>query len=244
MSQVYDQEEWDKGYTDYNFFVAPPEDKMRQWLEKYIPTDKKSFFEVGCFPGRYSALFGEKGFELNGLDLTPAVMNQLPEWFKEKRYNVGEFIKSDFLKYNSNKQYDVVASFGFIEHFTDWPSVIQKHANMVKDGGTLIISTPNFKGIIQRLLHSGLDEVNYSKHVINSMNPREWKKILESEGFVIDFHGYFGEFNFWACHQSRSYLQRLFLYKVVEPSVPYLNKNITFNHSSFSTFCGIVAHKA
>jgi len=240
--QIYAQEEWNKGYENYHFFVAPHEDKMRQWLEKHIPKDKKEVIEIGCFPGRYLAVFGEKGYVLNGIDLTPEVSKSLISWFRSNNYKIGEFFQIDFLKDKIENAFEIVTSYGFIEHFTNWEDVITKHANLVKNDGYLIMSTPNFRGVIQRFLHSNFDRVNYSKHVIASMNPKKWKEILMKQGFEIIFSGYFGGFNFWHCWQGRPYIQRFFLYRFMK-IVPFLNRKIKHNHPSYSPFCGIVAKK-
>jgi 2-polyprenyl-3-methyl-5-hydroxy-6-metoxy-1,4-benzoquinol methylase len=40
-----------------------------------------------------------------------------------------------------------VISFGFIEHFDNPENVIQKHLDLLKPGGILIVGVPNFTGI-------------------------------------------------------------------------------------------------
>lgn len=59
---------------------------------------------------------------------------------------------------------DVVSSFGFIEHFTNWREVLAKHAEPVADDGHLIIEAPNFTGAFQRWLHVNFDKANSARH--------------------------------------------------------------------------------
>jgi len=240
--QIYEQTDWDKGYEDFEMFTAPKVDKMRQWLEQYIPKEKNNVIEVGCFPGRYLAVFGENGYKLNGLDLTPNVETFLPHWLKSKGFECGDFLKEDFLEFIPTQKFDVVTSYGFIEHFTNWELVFQKHIDLVSEDGYLIISTPNFKGFVQNVLHKFLDDVNYKKHVISSMRPKKWKQLCEENGFEVIYNGWFGGFNFWTGWQGRPYFKRFVLHRFMK-LVPFLNKNIKVNHRAYSPFCGVVAKR-
>lgn len=143
-------------------------------------------------------------------------------------YKTGEFITSDFFQFAADKNYDVVASFGFIKHFVDYKEVILKHAKLVNNNGYLIITTPNFRGRIQHWLHKVLDNDNLSKHNIESMNPQEWKNILEENGFEILYRGYFGDFWFWHGPEDVAAFKRKLLW---------------FQSVAFSAYAGIVARK-
>ncbi len=84
-----EQSVWDEGYAQHEFFVAPKDDALRQWIETHFPRANKSCLELGCFPGRYLAVFGELGYELNGLDLTPRVEQDFSAWLKSMHYPGG-----------------------------------------------------------------------------------------------------------------------------------------------------------
>ena len=73
------QEYWDKGYETLELDIAPKDDTVRRWIELFFSNRGKGrCLEIGCFPGRYLAVFGELGYELNGIDLTPRVESDLP----------------------------------------------------------------------------------------------------------------------------------------------------------------------
>jgi 2-polyprenyl-3-methyl-5-hydroxy-6-metoxy-1,4-benzoquinol methylase len=44
--------------------------------------------------------------------------------------------------------FDVVLSGGFIEHFTDVAAIVQKHLQLLKPGGRLVVMIPNLKASI------------------------------------------------------------------------------------------------
>jgi SAM-dependent methyltransferase len=219
--------------------MVPPHDELRKWMEANVPrTDSKSCIEIGCFPGRYLAVLGTLGYELHGIDLTPRV-NEIGQWLHSQGYKTGSFSHGNFLEYNSPRSYDLVCSFGFIEHFTNWEEVLQKHIGMVAPGGMLVIETPNFRGFLQNLLHRFLDKENYKRHYIPAMNPNRWKEIAEAAGFEVKYHGWFGQFEFWSDSAPPGFFGKAAL-KVLSWCMPFLKKRKP-GTASLSPYCGIIA---
>jgi len=241
-----DQGYWNEGYKAIAFAAAPEKDEVRRFIARFFKkeTERSTVFEIGCFPGRYLAVFGDLGFSLNGIDLTPRV-DDLKQWLMSERFSVGNFYRANFLTFQSQEQYDVVASFGFIEHFTDWDEQIIRHVQLVKDHGFIIITTPNFKGTIQNFLHRYFDRENYNRHFIPSMDPGLWVRILESRGFEIVFSGYFGKFDFWTDYKRGSILgkmKRACTYALGRALWVLL---VPFPGGSreYSPYCGVVARR-
>ena len=90
----------------------------------------------------------------------------------------------------------MVFSLGFIEHFIEWESVLEKHCRLVKDKGIIFVAVPNFIGTFQNWIHCKFDLSNYEKHHIPSMDLDSWGPIFEKENFSIVYSGYFGNFCF------------------------------------------------
>lgn len=65
----------------------------------------------------------------------------------------------DFLEWSTSERFDLVCSFGFIEHFNDWPAMIRRHAELVVEGRYLILTTPHFRNL-QYALHRLFDTPN------------------------------------------------------------------------------------
>ncbi|MFH0702326.1 MAG: methyltransferase domain-containing protein [bacterium] len=269
MSNLAEQSYWDKSYENYNLEIAPKKDQVRQWIEKFVPKAHSQAsnpselerieenmerrlslpqaLEIGCFPGRYLTVLGELGYELNGIDLTPGIERNFVDWLKSRKYKTGEFSKislSEYRNKNSGIKYDLVCSFGFIEHFIDWKDVLLKHADFVKDEGYLIISAPNFRGILQRILHFCLDNKNYKRHYIPSMNPFLWKKIVQDLDFNFDiiYCGYFGAFEFWVDKQEINSFQKIISIIIIKFLMPILKK-LPGNNEIYSPYCGLIAKK-
>lgn len=243
---LYAQKYWDRTWDKYiKFEVASKENIVRKWLEKYFKvliTGRKSVFEIGCFPGTYLTIFGELGYELNGIDLYYRVDKELRLWLESKNYRIGKFYCSNFFNYNENKKFDIVCSFGFLEHFKNWEEVLIRHASFVKTEGYLVISTPNFQGFIQRILHIFLDREQYERHYTPSMNPLLWKNIAEKLGFDVISYGSFGNFWFWAYSENMNIIQRT-LTKLIRKVSLIFHLNKLPNSKIYSPFYGLIARK-
>lgn len=242
---LIEQKYWNDSYSNFNYFVA--DDEITQWFESKIklPTQKDyTSFEFGCCPGRYMARIGQMGFKVNGIDTSADIESQrFNEWLRSLEITIGDLSMGDALSYaqTSNDKYDLVCSFGFIEHFVNYHEVIKLHDKLLKPGGTLIISTPNFRGLIQHFLHRCLDSKNLSKHYLRSMRPRSWKTLLENMNYKIEYCGFFGNFDFWYDSQKRTLSQAIAI--IIVMRIKNKLKRLLPNSSLYSPYCGIIARK-
>jgi SAM-dependent methyltransferase len=238
---LVEQSYWNESYKNFNFYV--PDDAVTKFLDKYSPKEITDVFEIGCFPGRYLAHLGKRGWIVNGMDLTPDTETTLVAWMQSQNIKTGFIKKGDVLHYlaSSNQKYPFVCSFGFIEHFENFREVIRLHSRIIANGGTVIITAPNFRGSIQRFLHKNLDNENLKRHYLPSMEPDIWKSVLEENGFKIKFAGYFGRFDFWYDRQKRNFIQKIFNEIIRRIIVPLFSR--LPNSKSYSPYCGIVAIK-
>lgn len=244
--ELAEQHYWDSSYKNLVLGTLPKTDVLRNWIQTFFdrlpPGQSKTAIEIGCFPGQYLSVFGELGYELQGIDRTPRVEIDLPNHLKANGFSTGEFIRDDFLTYSFDRQYDVVTSFGFIEHFQNWENVLLKHACLVKPGGHLVIETPNFRGTIQRTLHWLVDRENLARHNLEAMQFQGWADLLKAEGFEIIFCGCFGRFAFWADNQQRNIFQRATLV-LLEHCVPFVSQILPRDVVAYSPYCGLIARR-
>lgn len=236
-----EQSYWDESYKSIELSDQSDE-LIESWIREFIPQVQQGrCFEVGCFPGRFLTIFGRLGYELNGVDLTPRVETDFPQWLKSAGYKTGHFAKADFLQMPVSEQFDLVCSFGFIEHFRNWKEVFIKHLNMVKPGGYVVIETPNFRGLVQRGIHYFLDRENYRRHYIPSMAPGKWKSICEQHGFEVLNWGHLGRFTFWVDREPQKLVARKIFLKLLDntPRLAKLGKGLPM----LAPYCGIIARR-
>ena len=165
--------------------------------------DIKNAIELGGFPGYYS-IYLKKYL---GLDTTlfdyyihEGLIKELlaKNGLKEDDINI---IESDLFTYTPEEKYDLVTSFGLIEHFSDTASIIKTHLQFLKTGGTLFITLPNFTGV-NGWVQKSFDKENYDKHYINCMNPAFLAETCRQLGLKEVESYYHGKFTVWLENKS------------------------------------------
>lgn len=240
VSQAY----WDDAYSDMSLDFDNETDPIVQLISSVIKHENssdKTVIELGCYPGRYLKVFGDHGYCLSGIDTTPKVAKELPTYLQSKGYCVNELINEDVFNYKPDKYYDVVCSFGFIEHFTIWQSVVLKHHSMVQKDGLIIITVPNFSGFFQRTFHYLFDRKNLDRHNLKAMQVEDWIAVFDREKirYKVLFKGAFGPIEFWVDEEERSWFKRFFLHRLLK----FLNSLSKFNwkpSKHYSPYLGLV----
>ena len=201
MTRKTTRDYWNRSYKDIEPHTVHKSHLIRSWIEAYVPrapkNRDKSCIEIGCYPGRFLSIFGELGYRLYGIDIAEK-LPRLPKWLEDNGYKVGRFWQEDFADFNPRRQFDVIASFGFIEHFTNFDTILNKHVSLLAQGGYLVLEVPNFIGGFQYWLHAHLDRRNYEHHHIFAMDIANWLDLLQKSDLDIIYQGYFGGFDFWA----------------------------------------------
>ena len=216
---------------------------IRTWIEAHATTATKgqSCIEVGCYPGRFLTIFGDLGYTLSGIDFAENI-DEVPRNLKEQGYNVDRFWNGDFFEMSIDQTFDIVSSFGFIEHFTDVERTLEAHMRLVADHGLLIIEVPNFVGPVQRIIHRVFDKANYGMHHLPAMDMKKLARILEHSGFDILAQGYFGAFQFWVEPGRRGVMSRMCL-KRMEQASRVLRRILPPHKRLYSPYGGVIARK-
>ena len=137
---------------------------LAQALKGNLHGIKGDVFEVGCAPGKWLA-FMAKEFAMNpsGIEYSEAGMIATLENFKILQLAPDSIWTGDFFQTEPARQFNVVMSFGFIEHFDDVDDVVELHLQWLKPGGILILGVPNFCGIYS-VIQGVLDREILNKH--------------------------------------------------------------------------------
>ncbi len=196
MTSVAAQTYWDALHESRRTVYEPDDVLFRDVFDRFLPRGGECF-EVGCYPGNFLIWLAQRfGYTVSGIDATPRVRDEMPRRLAEHAVRTGEFRQGDFLTFVPERRFDVVCSFGFIEHFPDTEDIIRRHADLTAPGGTLVLSCPNFRRG-QYVLHRLLDAENLRRHVPASMDLRRWRRALEACGMSVVHQGYYGTFDFW-----------------------------------------------
>jgi SAM-dependent methyltransferase len=199
--------------------------------------DIKSAIELGGFPGYYTIYLKKyQNLDTTLLDyfVHEGLVNELLETNGLKPSDIS-VIETDLFTYQPVKKYDMVLSFGLIEHFADTKEIIKTHLGLLNPSGTLFITLPNFTGIngwIQRTF----DRDNYDKHNIASMDLALLRRIYTELGLTeIDVH-YHGRFSVWLENRETTSAWAKFVMKAVWIAGKGITKIIPFESKLLSPY--------
>lgn len=163
----------------------------------------KTAIELGGFPGYY-AIYLKKYRHLKTtlLDyfIHPGLVNQLLE-VNDMRPGDIDIVEADLFTYQPAEKFDMVLSFGLIEHFNDTKFIINEHLKFLKPGGTLFITLPNFKSV-NGWVQKSFDKDNYDKHNISSMDLTLLQNICKDLGLKDVEACYHFKFSVWLENKS------------------------------------------
>ena len=196
-------EYWTKNYSDVGQKVFTlrtdlnlASSELDLYLKKILPFNKDfTFLEVGCAPGLWMHYFNKNfGYQPDGIEYS----HEGCELTKRNLSHLGikpVIYEEDFLNNTLEKEkYDVVFSGGFIEHFLDPDSVIEKHISVLKKGGWLILEVPNLTGwnlFIQKVLDKKIVDL----HNLSLMNIDFFSQLKKRFPIEIVDISYVGRFN-------------------------------------------------
>jgi len=165
-----------------------------QWLPK---SRDMTFLEIGCYPGRFMWYFNRTyGYRVSGLEYVEDLCEPTREQLARSGVEA-EVIHGDLFSFApaGGRQWDVVASLGFIEHFSDVSDVVRRHVDLVKPGGYLFMSIPNHAGINGRVLKC-IDPKNFATH--NLMTYEDMLAAVRARASMeVLGGGYCGHLGFW-----------------------------------------------
>ena len=84
----------------------------------------------------------------------------------------------------SDGLFDVITSFEVVEHLVDPATELSNFLRLLRPGGILYVTTPNFSSISRTLSGRNWNVVRYPEH-LNYFTPRTLKLALASAGFPL-----------------------------------------------------------
>jgi len=172
-------------YTQYELFYKI----LPRFLNK-----NQSVLEIGSAPGNnlvlIHKLFGSKVF---GVENNPAGLKQNKKNFEVNGIDQDNILKRNFFNFKTNKKFDVIFSAGFVEHFPHPEKVIKKQSRLLKRGGLIVCTIPNFSSI-NYLIQKKLNSEILSAHNLDIMHLKTFRKLFVN--FDELYSGYYGIFSF------------------------------------------------
>jgi SAM-dependent methyltransferase len=148
-------------------------------LKRYVQPSSR-YLEVGCAPGKMLAwVAGVLKAEVTGLDYSGPGIAKCRALFDALGLEADLCQDDLFAHHLPPASFDVVTSFGVIEHFDDARSAVQRHLDLVKPGGLALITIPNYGGIYGSL-QRWCDAPNLGLHNLEIMSPCNLSALVDS----------------------------------------------------------------
>jgi SAM-dependent methyltransferase len=146
--------------------------------------------EVGCAPAKWLGFYGSRfGSYVEGVEYSEKGATLSRENLAALGVP-GVIHHADFFTCPV-EQYDLVLSFGFIEHFDRLESVFARHLQFVRPGGRLVIGVPNFHGL-NRILQRLADPAYLELHNLRAMDPALYRDLGDHHGLTRLHQTYVG----------------------------------------------------
>jgi SAM-dependent methyltransferase len=106
-----------------------------RFLEKIFPRPPAEMIEVGCGSAFVSLYFAKRGYTATCVDINPSILLQAESNFRREETG-GRFVCCDAeeLPFASG-EFDIVTSFGLLEHFKDPATAIREMVRVIKPNG-------------------------------------------------------------------------------------------------------------
>ena len=139
-------------------------------------------------------------------------------------------------------KFDVVCSFGFIEHFDDYETIFKKHIELLNKNGRLIIEMPNFR-YGQKILHNFFDKPNLKRHNLDIMDLKVLESLCMQYNLKILYLDYYRTINFWVSQNDKHFWLIKKAIEVFNLFFEFINKVINLPNKYFYPYIVLVAKK-
>ena len=152
-------------YKDRDFSEA---DKfISNLIEQLNPSPNHSFLDIACGKGRHSVSINEKGFKVEGIDLSKESIDYANSFTNERLH----FNVHDMRKVYKKEEFDFIlnlfTSFGYFDSDKENEDAIKAMSENLKKGGRIVIDFMNAKKIISNLVEKEDKKVEHLLFKIN-----------------------------------------------------------------------------
>lgn len=155
-------------YKERNLF-------MRMFLDELPPG---RVLDVGCGDGRFLAEMVRRGWQGTGIDFDPAAVEA-----GRKKYNLnlraGDIQSAQFEESN----FDAITMSHLIEHLPDPVACLARCRELLRPGGRLVVTTPNFRSLGRRHFQHNWRCVEPPRH-LQLFAPHLLAECAKRAGFV------------------------------------------------------------
>jgi 2-polyprenyl-3-methyl-5-hydroxy-6-metoxy-1,4-benzoquinol methylase len=192
------KEYWDDVLNRANLPVQVNNKQYSPWLinsffkDFILKGEFKTLLEVGSGSSAWLPFLAEEyNVQVSGLDYSEIGCKICEENLKMLGTNFDEIICEDIFKWHSVKKYDIIISFGVIEHFENPEEILKIIYSHINENGIIITVVPNLLGIGGKLTRIFLPDVYRIHKIISKDYLKELHETTGYECLKNDYTGFF-----------------------------------------------------
>lgn len=197
-------------------------------------TENNKLLEIGCARSVWLPYFAKEfGFKVYGIDYSEIGCQQALQILADEEVE-GKIVCADFFSPRESmiEEFDVVVSFGVIEHFQDTQKCILAFSKYLKPKGIMITNIPNLTGLIgliQKLINRNVFDIHVllspekvlEAHQKSMLEPVICNYFLSANFGVLNFDNLKGSFSYTWILQSFCWLNRaIWFIEKLMPVIP------------------------
>jgi 2-polyprenyl-3-methyl-5-hydroxy-6-metoxy-1,4-benzoquinol methylase len=172
-----------------------------------------SALDAGCGIGLNSLYLAQKfpASVVDACDLTPGLVQAAVLLRDDRKLKNVNFFTADLTQLTAENKYDLIFCIDVIEHIPDDGAVPRNFTRALKDGGTLVLSTPHKRHINRRINGLHYDSLD---HVREGYTEKELREMLQNNNLEVkqvrNVWGFWGE-----------YCEELYLWTILHFPAPF-----------------------
>jgi len=174
------ERELEKHYENYgrNDYLSPLTIKRyHEILDSFEPYRKTNkLIDVGCGIGYFLEEAKKRGWEVYGTEFTDEAIEICSK--KGIKMNKGVLNPNNY----DSQEFDVITSFEVIEHINNPQEELANFYKILRKGGLVYCTTPNFNSLLRYRLKEKYNVLCYPEH-LSYYTPKTLKYVFEKEGF-------------------------------------------------------------
>jgi 2-polyprenyl-3-methyl-5-hydroxy-6-metoxy-1,4-benzoquinol methylase len=172
--------ELEKHYEGYgrNDYLSPITikryEELLDQLEPYRKTN--NLIDVGCGIGYFLEVAKRRGWNAYGTEYTDRAVEICES--KGISMKKGELNPENY----PDGFFDIITSFEVIEHINNPREELSRFKKILRAGGAIYITTPNFNSLLRYVLKQSYSVITYPEH-LSYYSPKTFNKIFADNGF-------------------------------------------------------------
>ncbi len=166
-----------QGYGRNDYLSPITIKRYHELLDQFEPFRKTNkLIDIGCGIGYFLEEAKKRGWEVYGTEFTDEAVNICSA--------KGIHIKKGFFNFKNYEpeMFDIITSFEVIEHINNPQTELINFNTILRDGGLVYVTTPNFNSLLRYRLKATYNIICYPEH-LSYYTPKTLKNIFKRSGF-------------------------------------------------------------